>query len=59
VEGGAAQTAVASDGAPKLIVRTHWYWSWWGPDSETWMQNEIVVGDDGRCRISVSREGEP
>jgi Domain of unknown function (DUF4157) len=59
VEGGAAQTAVGVGGAPKLIVRTHWYWGRWGPDSETWMQNEIVVGDDGRCTISCSREGTP
>jgi hypothetical protein len=59
VEGGAAQTAVAPGGAPQLIVRTHWSWSRWGPDSETWMQNVITVSDNGQCVITDTREGEP
>jgi len=59
VEGGAAQQGVHTNGSVKLIIRTHWYWSRWGPDSETWMESQMHVRDDGGCDISGTYEGTP
>jgi hypothetical protein len=59
VEGGAAQQGVFSNGSIKLTIRTHWYWDFWGPNSDTWMQNEIHVTNSGDVSITGVYEGEP
>ncbi len=59
VEGGDAQQSVHSNGSAKLIIRTHWYWDRWGPNSESNMQNEIYVEDHGGVTITWSYEGTP
>jgi hypothetical protein len=58
-EPGQAQEGVNYNGAPKLTARTHWYWDRWGPDSESWLEVEIKVNDDGRCDIRFTPDGSP
>lgn len=59
IEGGAAQPGTAENGSAKLTVITNWYWGRWGPDSETKMQNELHVLDDGSVVITVDYQGTP
>ncbi|WP_217913361.1 DUF4157 domain-containing protein [Miltoncostaea marina] len=60
VEGGAAQTTVGPTGAPRFILRTHWYWDRWGPNSETWMSLTIDIDEGGTPHVSnEEREGTP
>ncbi len=52
VEGGSAQQSVHENGSIKLIIRTHWYWERWGPDSDSWMENTIHIDDEGKVIIA-------
>lgn len=59
IEGNAVQQGVHGNGSTQLTARTHWYWDRWGPNSETYMQNELYIQDSGEVEISVSYEGTP
>jgi hypothetical protein len=57
IEGGQVQTSVGQDGAPKFILRTHWYWDRWGPNTESFMELEIEMDENARPVVnSVQRE---
>jgi hypothetical protein len=53
VEGGQATQSIGPNGSPRFRVRTHWYWDQWGPNSNSWMENQIDLDDTGKPTITA------
>lgn len=59
IDGGAAVESYHDNGSVQFTIRTTWYWDRWGPNSESHMENEIYIGDNGLVTITVNREDSP